>query len=70
MSFGPLRRLLRYDADSRRSGRGVGMGTTYVHAVASLDGYIADGRDDVGPVVVQGDRGLHLRSRVGHGATK
>src|SRR5256886_8197640 len=25
------------------------MGTTYLHAVASLDGYIADERDDVGP---------------------
>jgi len=24
------------------------MGTTYLHAVASLDGYIADERDDVG----------------------
>src|SRR6266849_1962752 len=29
---------------------GVGMGTTYLHAVASLDGYIADERDDVGPL--------------------
>ena len=26
------------------------MGTTYLHAVASLDGYIADERDDVGPL--------------------
>jgi dihydrofolate reductase len=26
------------------------MGTTYMHAVASLDGYIADERDDVGPL--------------------
>src|SRR5207302_9649705 len=26
------------------------MGTTYLHAVASLDGYIADHRDDVGPL--------------------
>ena len=24
--------------------------TTYLHAVASLDGYIADQRDDVGPL--------------------
>src|SRR6266849_889567 len=29
---------------------GVGMGNTYLHAVASLDGYIADERDDVGPI--------------------
>ena len=29
---------------------GVGIGTTYLHAVASLDGYIADERDDVGPL--------------------
>src|SRR3977135_1570550 len=29
---------------------GVGMGSTYLHAVASLDGYIADERDDVGPL--------------------
>jgi hypothetical protein len=29
---------------------GAGMGTTYLHAVASLDGYIADERDDVGPL--------------------
>lgn len=26
------------------------MGTTYLHAVASLDGYIADEHDDVGPL--------------------
>jgi dihydrofolate reductase len=26
------------------------MGTTYLHAVASLDGYIADERDEVGPL--------------------
>jgi len=26
------------------------MGTRYLHAVASLDGYIADERDDVGPL--------------------
>jgi hypothetical protein len=26
------------------------MGTTHPHAVASLDGYIADERDDVGPL--------------------
>src|SRR5438067_10337956 len=26
------------------------MGMTYLHAVASLDGYIADERDDVGPL--------------------
>jgi hypothetical protein len=26
------------------------MGRTYLHAVASLDGYIADERDDVGPL--------------------
>jgi dihydrofolate reductase len=26
------------------------MGATYVHGVASLDGYIADGQDDVGPL--------------------
>lgn len=26
------------------------MGTTYLHAVASLDGYIADDHDDVGPL--------------------
>src|SRR6266536_74978 len=26
------------------------MGKTYLHAVASLDGYIADERDDVGPL--------------------
>ena len=26
------------------------MGTTYMHAVASLDGYIADATDDVGPL--------------------
>ncbi len=26
------------------------MGTAYLHAVASLDGYIADERDDVGPL--------------------
>src|SRR5215207_7417775 len=26
------------------------MGTTYLHAVATLDGYIADERDDVGPL--------------------
>src|SRR5438132_8643121 len=26
------------------------MATTYLHAVASLDGYIADERDDVGPL--------------------
>jgi hypothetical protein len=26
------------------------MGTMYLHAVASLDGYIADERDDVGPL--------------------
>lgn len=26
------------------------MGSTYLHAVASLDGYIADERDDVGPL--------------------
>jgi hypothetical protein len=26
------------------------MGTTYLHAVASLDGNIADERDDVGPL--------------------
>jgi hypothetical protein len=26
------------------------MGTTYLHAVSSLDGYIADERDDVGPL--------------------
>jgi dihydrofolate reductase len=26
------------------------MATTYMHAVASLDGYIADDRDDVGPL--------------------
>ena len=26
------------------------MGTTYLHAVASVDGYIADERDDVGPL--------------------
>lgn len=26
------------------------MGATYLHAVASLDGYIADERDDVGPL--------------------
>jgi dihydrofolate reductase len=26
------------------------MGTTYMHAVASLDGYIADAHDDVGPL--------------------
>ena len=26
------------------------MGTTYLHAVASLDGYIADEQDDVGPL--------------------
>jgi hypothetical protein len=29
---------------------GVGMATTYLHAVASLDGFIADERDDVGPL--------------------
>ncbi len=26
------------------------MSTTYLHAVASLDGYIADERDEVGPL--------------------
>ena len=26
------------------------MGTTYLHAVSSLDGYIADEHDDVGPL--------------------
>jgi hypothetical protein len=26
------------------------MGTTYLHAVASLDGFIADEHDDVGPL--------------------
>jgi hypothetical protein len=26
------------------------MGTTYLHAVAPLDGYIADEHDDVGPL--------------------
>jgi hypothetical protein len=26
------------------------MGTTYLHAVASLDGYIARENDDVGPL--------------------
>jgi hypothetical protein len=26
------------------------MGTTYLHAVASLDGFIADKREDVGPL--------------------
>ena len=37
------------------------MGTTYLHAVASLDGYIADERDDVGPLhdwYVNGDHPL------------
>jgi hypothetical protein len=29
---------------------GAGTGTTYLHVVASLDGYIADERDDVGPL--------------------
>jgi hypothetical protein len=29
---------------------GVGMATTYLHAVASLDGFIADERDEVGPL--------------------
>lgn len=33
---------------------GVGMGTTYLHAVASLDGYLADERDDVGPPGLSG----------------
>src|SRR3954464_3072207 len=44
-------------ATERRPGRtphdvegGAGMGRTYLHAVASLDGYIADQRDDVGPL--------------------
>jgi hypothetical protein len=62
---------------------GVGMRTTYVHALAWLDGCIADERDDVGPlhdwyprmlqdpeVVVHGHRVLHLRDRVEHGAPK
>src|SRR5579862_1903292 len=33
-----------------RVGGGVSMGTTLLHAVVSLDGYIADERDDVGPL--------------------
>src|SRR3954454_10579690 len=44
-------------ATERRPGRtphdvegGAGMGRTYLHAVASLDGFIADERDDVGPL--------------------
>jgi hypothetical protein len=37
------------------------VGTTYLHAVAPLDGYIADERDDVGPLhdwYFNGDRPL------------
>ena len=37
------------------------MGRTYLHAVASLDGYIADEHDDVGPLFewyYNGDRPL------------
>lgn len=54
------------------------MTMTYLHAVASLDGYIADERDDVGPLhdwyfsgdhpLVEDDHGvLHLRYRVAKG---
>ncbi|MFI5606521.1 dihydrofolate reductase family protein [Amycolatopsis sp. NPDC051903] len=35
------------------------MGTTYLHAVASLDGYIADEHDDVGPLHEWYFRGDH-----------
>jgi hypothetical protein len=36
--------------DVQCGGEGVQVGATYLHAVASLDGYIADERDDVGPL--------------------
>src|SRR6478672_11850598 len=35
---------------TRGTRTGVGMNPTYLHAVASLDGYIADEHDDVGPL--------------------
>ena len=39
------------------------MGTTYLHAGASLDGYIADEHDDVGPLHDWYFNGDHPSSR-------
>src|SRR5438874_5329112 len=55
-----LEAQLRHVPAAFRQG-GVAMVTTYLHAVASLDGYIADERDDVGPLhdgYVNGERPL------------
>jgi hypothetical protein len=42
------------------------MGGTYLHAVASLDGYIADEHDDVGPLFESYFNGDHPIVDEGH----
>jgi hypothetical protein len=46
------------------------MSAVLMHNVVSVDGFIADEKDDVEPhTVIQGDRVLHLRYRVRPPAT-